>query len=122
MKVLLGIGGADDSLQALHRTVGRVQEADDDLTIAIVNNPEASRSMDEIEDAVKDVLGERECDADIRRVEGDPGSRLVEIAEHEGFDEIVLGGGKQSPMGKIRLGHIAEFVILNSHVTVTLVR
>jgi nucleotide-binding universal stress UspA family protein len=35
---------------------------------------------------------------------------------------VVIGGGEQSPMGKIRLGHIAEFVLLNSHVTVTLVR
>ena len=122
MKVLLGVGGADDSLQALHRTVDRVQEVDDDLTIAIVDNPEADRTPDEIEEAVKEILSERECEAEIRRVEGDPGSRLVEIAESEGFDEIVLGGGKQSPMGKIRLGHISEFVILNSHVTVTLVR
>ncbi len=122
MKVLLGIGGADDSLQALHRTVDRVQEVGDELTVAIVNNPESQRSMDEIEHAVRDVLGDTQCSADIRRVEGDPGSRLVEIAAKEDFDEIVLGGGQQSPMGKIRLGPIAEFVLLNSHVTVTLVR
>lgn len=122
MKVLLGIGGADDSLDALHRTVDRVQEVGDELTVAIVNNPEADRSMDEVEYEVREALGEAQCEADVRRVEGDPGSRLVEIAANEGFDQIVLGGGQQSPMGKIRLGPIAEFVLLNSHVTVTLVR
>lgn len=122
MKVLLGIGGADDSLAALHRTVERVQTVGDDLTVAILNNPESTRSMDEIEAEVRVVLGETDCDADVRRVEGDPGSRLVEIAEREGYDQVVLGGGQQSPMGKIRLGPIAEFVLLNSHVTVTLVR
>lgn len=122
MKVLLGIGGSEDSLDALDRTVRRAQETGDDLTVAVVENPESEREPAEIVAAVQDVLDESSIAADIRRVTGNPGSRLVEIAESEGYEEIVLGGGSQSPMGKIRLGHIAEFVLLNSHVTVTLVR
>lgn len=122
MKKLLGIGGSDDSLDALHETVARVQAVGDELTVAILNNPESDRSMDEIEHEVREALGEAQCTADIRRVEGDPGSQLVEIAEREDYDRIVIGGGQQSPMGKIRLGPISEFVLLNSHVTVTLVR
>jgi nucleotide-binding universal stress UspA family protein len=122
MKVLLGIGGSEDSLDALDRTVRRALEADDDLTVAIVENPESDRAPEEVMATVRGVLDDANVDADIRRVTGNPGSRLVEIAESGGFDEVVLGGGSQSPMGKIRLGHIAEFVLLNSHVTVTLVR
>ncbi|MFW6385472.1 MAG: universal stress protein [Halodesulfurarchaeum sp.] len=122
MKLLLGIEGTDDSLDALHRTVERVQDVGDDLTVAILNNPESRRSTDEIEAAVREALETAECDATVERVQGNPGSRLVEIAEKEGFDRIVLGGGQQSPMGKIRLGPTTEFVILNSHVTVTLIR
>ena len=60
--------------------------------------------------------------SEVRHLSGDPGSQLVDVAEREGFDQIVLGGGQRSPMGKIKLGHIAEFVLLNSPVTVTLVR
>lgn len=122
MKVLLGVGGSADSLAALDRTVRRAQEAGDDVTVAVVENPESDREPDEVVSAVRSVLDDADVTADIRRVTGNPGSRLVEIAESEGFDEIVLGGGSQSPMGKIRLGHIAEFVLLNSHVSVTLVR
>ena len=122
MKVLLGIGGSADSLEALDRTVRRAREAGDDLTVAVVENPESDRAPDEVMTAVRDVLDDASIDADVRRVSGDPGSRLVEIAESEGYEQIVLGGGSQSPMGKIRLGHIAEFVLLNSHVTVKLVR
>lgn len=122
MKVLLGIGGSEDSLDALDRTVRRVRQAGDDLTVAVVENPESDREPDEVVAEVRRVLDDSAITADIRRVSGDPGSSIVEIAESEGFDEIVLGGGSQSPMGKIRLGHIAEFVLLNSHVTVTLVR
>ncbi|MFB6092306.1 MAG: universal stress protein [Haloquadratum sp.] len=121
MRVLLGIGGSDDSLQALERTVERAVEAGDDLTIAIVRD-EDGRSTDELETEVDRTLSERELDAEIRYVEENPGSELVDIAESEGFDRIVLGGGTTSPMGKIQIGSTAEFVLLNSHVSVLLVR
>jgi nucleotide-binding universal stress UspA family protein len=122
MRVLLGIGGSDDSLTALERTVERARVAGDDLTVAVVENPEADASLGDVESRVRAALEEAAVDAEVRRVEGDAGSRLVEIAETEGFDLIALGGGQTSPMGKINLGQIAQFVLLNSHVSVTLVR
>lgn len=122
MKVLLGIGGSDDSLQALERTVERAVAAGDDLTVAVVENPDSPRSPDEVVARAEEVLADADLDAEIRRVEGDPGSRLVEIAESEGFDVIALGGGQTSPMGKINLGSIAQFVLLNATTSVTLVR
>ena len=122
MKVLLGIGGTDDSLTALHATVERALAAGDELTVAIVENPQSGRPPEEIEDRVRTELADRPLDATVRHVEGDPGSRLVEIAETEGFEQIALGGGETSPMGKINLGSIAEFVLLNAPVSVKLVR
>ncbi|SHH42023.1 universal stress protein [Halobaculum gomorrense] len=122
MNVLLGIGGSDDSLRALEDTVERARAAGDDLTVAVVENPRSDRTPEEVEDRVRAVLADAGLDADVRRVEGDAGSRLVAIAEDEGFDMIALGGGETSPMGKINLGSIAQFVLLNSHVSVKLVR
>ncbi|GAA0205307.1 universal stress protein [Halobaculum roseum] len=122
MNVLLGIGGSDDSLRALEDTVERAKAAGDDLTVAVVENPQADRTPEEVEDRVRTVLAEAGLDADVRRVEGDAGSQLVAIAEDEGFDMIAIGGGETSPMGKINLGSIAQFVLLNSHVSVKLVR
>ncbi|MFB6303603.1 MAG: universal stress protein [Haloferacaceae archaeon] len=124
MKVLLGIGGSDDSLRALEATVERAAEAGDDLTVAVVDNPESSRSPETVAELVESHLErtDHDLDVDVRRLEGHPGSALVELAESEGFDRIVLGGGQTSPLGKINVGSIAEFVLLNSHVTVTLVR
>lgn len=122
MKVLLGIGGSDDSLTALERTVSRAVAADDDLTVAILDNPRSDLPKDEIAEKVEAVLDDSVLEASVRDVSGDPGSRLLDIAESEGFEQIVLGGGQRSPMGKIRLGNIAEFVLLNSHVSVKLVR
>ncbi|QZP36399.1 universal stress protein [Halobaculum magnesiiphilum] len=122
MNVLLGIGGSDDSLRALEDTVERAKATGDDLTVAVVENPQADRTPEEVEDRVRTVLAEAGLDADVRRVEGDAGSQLVAIAEDEGFDMIAIGGGETSPMGKINLGSIAQFVLLNSHVSVKLVR
>lgn len=122
MKVLCGIGGSDDSFRALERTVERAAVADDDLTVAVVDNPDADADTTEILDRAHEAVDAAGIDADVRHVEGDPGSRLIDIAEREGFDEIVLGGGHTSPMGKITIGPIAEFVLLNSNTSVTLVR
>ncbi|WP_336035413.1 universal stress protein [Halobacterium yunchengense] len=122
MKVLLGIGGADDSLDALSETVARAVEAGDDLTVAVVENPESDRDPEAVVAAAREELADAGLAEDVRRLSGDPGSSLVELAESEGFDQIVLGGGQRSPMGKIRLGHIAEFVLLNARVSVKLVR
>ncbi len=122
MKVLLGIGGSDDSLHALERTVARAKGAGDELTVAIVDNVNTEASPDEIEGRVNDVLARSTYEAEVRHISGDPGPEIVDLAEEEGYDQIALGGGETSPMGKINIGQIAEFVLLNSHVTVTLVR
>jgi len=122
MKLLLGIGGSDDSIRALERSVERAAETDDDLTVAILRNPATEVDPAEIETRVRAVLDEVGVEAAVEHLDGDPGSQLVELAEREGYDRIVLGGGETSPMGKIKLGSIAEFVLLNSHASVTLVR
>ena len=122
MHVLCGIGGSDDSLRALEQTVERASVAGDDLTIGVVENPNAEIAVEEVIRRAEAAIAEAGIDATVRHIEGDPGSRLVDIAEQEGFDRIVLGGGHTSPMGKISIGPIAEFVLLNSNTSVTLVR
>jgi nucleotide-binding universal stress UspA family protein len=122
MNVLLGIGGSEDSYRALERAVERAKEAGDDLTIAIVENPDSTPDPGEVRDRVEAVLREADYDADVRSLEGHPGSQLLELAEREDVDRIVLGGGETSPLGKVQLGSIAEFVLLNARTTVTLIR
>jgi nucleotide-binding universal stress UspA family protein len=122
MKILLGVGGRDDGLTALDRTIARTVEAGDELTVAVVENPAAELSLESVRDAVEERLAEAGLDAPVVVLEGHAGSRLVELAEREGFDRIVLGGGETSPLGKVSLGSIAEFVVLNATVSVTLVR
>lgn len=122
MKVLLGIGGSEDSFRALDRTIDRALEAGDELTVAVVENPDSQPAVEDVERRARTALSEAGLPEHVRVVEGHPGSGLVELAEREGFDRIVLGGGETSPLGKVQLGSIAEFVLLNAQTSVTLVR
>ncbi|MFC7176542.1 universal stress protein [Halosegnis marinus] len=122
MHVLLGIGGSEDSIRALDRTIERSLEAGDDLVVAVLDNPDSEPSQSAVAERARERLADAGLDAEVRPVAGDPGSALVDLAEAEGFDRIVLGGGETSPLGKIQLGSIAEFVLLNAPVSVTLVR
>ncbi|MFC7249128.1 universal stress protein [Halomicroarcula sp. GCM10025324] len=123
MNILLGVGGSELSYYALSETISRADEAGDDLTVAIFSSEEAEATRDEIRERVEARLAESGFEADICYVEGDqPGGELVELAENGGFDRIVLGGGKRSPLGKIQLGSIVEFVLLNAQTPVTLIR
>lgn len=122
MKLLLGIGGSDDAFRALERTVAEVARTGDDLTVAVVENEDSQPDLPAIERRVEEAVASADVSASVERVTGHAGSQLVEMAESGEFDRIVLGGGQRSPMGKIQVGEIAEFVLLNSPITVTLVR
>ncbi|SDF41836.1 universal stress protein [Halorientalis regularis] len=122
MKVLLGIGGSDGSFEALADTVTRAEEAGDEVTVAIVDRDDIALTPDEIETEVREQLAETGMDPEIRQLSGHPGSRLVEVAEQEQFDRLVVAGGERSPLGKINFDETLEFVLLNAETTVTLVR
>jgi nucleotide-binding universal stress UspA family protein len=122
MNVLLGIDGTDPSFDALDEAIRRTREAGDDLTVAIVDRDAVELTPEEIEGRVRTRLDESSLAPEIVRLEGHAGSRLVETADSEGFDRLVIGGGQRSALGKIQLDETIEFVLLNSETTVTLVR
>jgi nucleotide-binding universal stress UspA family protein len=120
MQVLVGLDGSELSLRALDRTLERARETGDSLTVAVYVGT-ADETLDDLDDLARDRVTSTSVDAEVRRIEGDPGSELVDLGAH-GYDRIVLGGGTISPMGKIRLGDVIEFVLANAKTTVTLVR
>ncbi|MBS3761043.1 MAG: universal stress protein, partial [Halodesulfurarchaeum sp.] len=73
MKILFGITTGSDSLEVLHRTVERAQSVGDELTVAVLDQPDGEGSADETDTAVRDAIGSASSDIEIRRVEGHPG-------------------------------------------------
>jgi nucleotide-binding universal stress UspA family protein len=119
MRLLVGVTGDEASKRALLRTLERAQPGDS-VTAAVLDEA-VDGSTAEVEVTVRRQFAEAGIDPDIVHVEGIPGGGLVELAEGEEYDRVVLGGAK-SPMGKIELDRVEEYVLLNSHVTVTIVR
>lgn len=119
MRILVGIKDTTHGIKALESTVERAKQTGDELTVAIYA---ADGSLDETVSAVRDRIETLGVDCTIERIESDPGSRLVELAEREEFDQIVLSGGHRSPLGKIKLDDVHEFVLMNSRTTVKLIR
>jgi nucleotide-binding universal stress UspA family protein len=122
MKVLVGLGGSDRSLQALEETIDHAAAAGDEILVCVIDDPDAEGDLDALLDHARDALAERDLEGEVRQVTGPAGGELVEIANGEDVDRIVLGGGRRSPMGKIKIGEVAEFVLMNADTTVTLVR
>jgi len=123
MKLLLGVGGSELSYQALTETLERVSETGDELTVVIFENEDSDADLDTVQQRVQERINESGLEPPLRHIEDkSPGSELVNIAESEEFDRIVLGGGGRSPLGKIQLGPVVEFVLLNAQTPVTLIR
>jgi nucleotide-binding universal stress UspA family protein len=122
MRLLLGVSGDEASWQALRRTVARVRETGDELTIAVVDSTRSDRPTGAVLSEVRSHLDEAGVDARVVHLDGDAGSELVRLAEEEGYDRLVLGGGGESPMGKMELDEIEQYVLLNARTTVTIER
>lgn len=119
MKVLLGIDGSERAFRAFERTVARVRETGDDLTVAVV---ESDVEDETVERRVREALDAADVEATVECVDGHAGGELVEMADTGGYDRLVVDGGERSPMGKIRLDPTTEFVLLNAETSVTLAR
>jgi len=120
MRIIVGVDGSEHATHALERTIERARAAGDELTIAAYASGEDS--LETVVDGAREFLETVGFDAEIEGITGEPGSRIVELAESGGYDRIVLPGGNQSPLGKIKIDSTIEFVLLNTNTTVTLVR
>ena len=122
MHVLVGVCDTDNSFEALEATIERAREADDQVTVAVLDDPTADLSVAELRDRVRSVVTEVEVPTQIQDVDGDPAAKMVEMAEANGYDQLVLGECGRTPMGKIQIDEIAQFILFNAEVTVKLVR
>jgi nucleotide-binding universal stress UspA family protein len=122
MRLLLGVSDDDASRRALRRTLARVRETGDELTVAVVARERSDRSPADVLSEVRNGLDEAGVDAEVVQLEGAAGSELVRLAEEEGFDRLILGGGGESPMGKMELDEVEQYVLLNARTTVTIER
>lgn len=119
MDVLLGFDGSTLADRAIREAVVLAGESGT-VTVAVYGIDEGSR--EDVEATIREEFESADVEVAFRRVDESPGGQLVELAEAEGFDRIILPGGSRSPLGKIQLDGVAEFVLLNAQTSVTLAR
>lgn len=120
MRLLVGVDGSERSHQALREALEDAQGADATVTVLLYTPEE--QALESHERWVRDRLEDAQVEATVQQVEGNPGSRLVELAESGDYDRIVLPGGRRSPLGKIQFDTTIEFVLMNAQTSVTLAR
>ncbi|MFB6202432.1 MAG: universal stress protein [Halorhabdus sp.] len=122
MDVLVGVCGSENSFHALETAIKRAEQAGDEVTVAILDEPSTDLTKQAVRERVTAIVDESDVPTDIRVIDGQPGANIVEIAGRDAFDHVVLGGCDRTPMGKIQLSDVAQFVLFNADVSVTIVR
>jgi nucleotide-binding universal stress UspA family protein len=88
---------------------GSVQQAREQVSQRMI--AEAERHAEEHDRTVETVVEK-----------GDAGDVIVEYATNNDIDHIIMGSHDRSKMSRVFVGHIAEVVVHNSPVPVTIVR
>jgi nucleotide-binding universal stress UspA family protein len=137
MKVLVPVDGSDPSDVALEYALA--QFADDDIVVLTVIDPvdgattwgpgSADDWLASARDRADDVLGHAADRADgagqeiaTDRTVGRPARTVVEYAEDNDVDHIVVGSHGREGISRVLLGSVAETVVRRSSVPVTVAR
>ncbi|MFC7075969.1 universal stress protein [Haloarcula halophila] len=93
------------------------------LTPEQAEAPEDLKSVDRVETVrlVRDTLDERGIDYQLAEARTPPADGILDLAAEFDVDQIVMGSRKRSPTGKVVFGSVAQQVLLEGDVPVTVV-
>ena len=130
MKIMVGLDGSNSSKEALSlaKEHAKAFNARIELVTSMEKGTEAQQK--EIEQDEHDLENEKKlleedgisCDTHLLIRGMNPGEDLVEFAEKNEVDEIVIGVKRRSKVGKLVFGSTAQYVILNAHCPVVTVK
>jgi len=133
-KVLLGFDGSEGSEQALNRAMMLLDEYGELIILAVVPSPEEKAFVDEevykklklkAKNLINDVINDiGQHDFDVRGLveEGDPASIIIDVANRENVEVIVLGSKGTSELGNYLIGSVANKVVQYAAKPVLVVR
>jgi len=116
-----GEASVEDALAPLHWSLERCAEGRVELTVILVGHtdgPEAGSA----ESTARTLLRGAGRPEDVTRLPGPPDKEVLRLLGRETFDEVAVSGGARTPAGKIRPSRLAERLLINAPVTLTLVR
>ena len=123
MKILVGVDGSDHSTWALMEAISIAKKFLGHLKIITVykqgNKDEATKTQLK----VKQLLGAEEIDSSFESILGsNPSRALVDIAETENFDLIVIGSRGLGDAAAFFLGSVSKQVVTKASCDVLVVK
>lgn len=79
-------------------------------------------TVTELDEELTDLINEEDIEFQIEVTVGQPARKIVEFAEANGVDHIIIGSHGRKGVSRILLGSVAELVVRRAHCTVTVVR
>ncbi|MGB9987578.1 universal stress protein [Salarchaeum japonicum] len=139
-KILVPIDSSEQSTEALEYALEEFQS--DEITLIHVIDPieagytaqatvpgyseewyeQAQEDADTLFEQAQETADEYGVTLDTVTEVGRPSRTVVEYAEENGFDHIVMGSHGRSGVSRILLGSVAESIVRRSPVPVTIVR
>jgi nucleotide-binding universal stress UspA family protein len=140
-RILVGIDGSEVSLQALEKAVDLARQLGSEITVVSVINemkmPFSAEfglwARESHENLIRKVLeslnsaifiireNHPDMKVDARIEEGRPAKKIIEIADAEGFDLIVLGRRGNGLVDNLIMGSVSSEVVRTSHRPVLIV-
>jgi nucleotide-binding universal stress UspA family protein len=117
--VVIGVDDDEERGMACARAVADLPGDPDEKKVTVfhsfTNNPSgASATQIHSVRTVADYFDERGIDYEVTESSGDPADAILDVAEEEEADLIVLSGRKRSPAGKALFGSVTQAVILHA--------
>jgi nucleotide-binding universal stress UspA family protein len=130
MKILVGYDGSDEAKEALKVAKKHAKAFDGKiyvLTSLVGGTGERAKDIFEAKNNLEDAIISIEkdgipCEEHLLIRGMDPGEDLVQFAEDNDADEIIIGVIKKSKVQKFLLGSNAQYVILHSPCMVVAVK
>jgi nucleotide-binding universal stress UspA family protein len=133
-KILVGFDGSEGAEQALNRAMMLLDEYGELVLLAVVPSP-ADKSFVDVEayeklkrkaenlvnDTIRDI-GPQGFEIKGMVEEGDPAAKIIDVANSERVDLIVLGSKGQSELGQYLIGSVANKVVQYAAKPVMVVR
>ncbi len=130
MKILVGLDGSNSSKEALNLAKEHAKTFNAKIELVTSMEKGTETQQKEIAQDEHDLENEKKllekdgisCQTHLLIRGMTPGEDIVEFAEQNEVDEIVIGVRRRSKVGKLVFGSTAQYVILNAHCPVVTVK
>ena len=130
MKILVGVDGSDHSYEALKYAIGEAQQKNAELTAVLSlvetkTREEAQQHQNTIKQT-RDLMRSAGMEPDarflVRAGTLSAAEHIIQFAEANGYDQIIVGSHGRTGISKILLGSVADEVVRRARCPVTVFR